>query len=109
MKAFMSKFWGKVKSWWGPAKGAILNHINVEEAFRIFVAAALAGGGASQFFALFYDHVGDIAKDSTTASILTFVVIFLTETTRRLRHEDPVKATLADNHDLGKLDDKQIK
>ena len=109
MKAFFAKCWTKIKEWWGPAQGAILNHINVTEAVRIAIAAMVAGGSASQIILLFYDHVGDIAKDSTTASILSFIVVLLAETVRRLRHEDANQAALAEPPDLGKLDDRHIK
>lgn len=67
----------------GQVPTAVKDHINVQEAVRIAVAAVLAGGGAGGVAFALVSHLPDIvtAGDLTLATALVTVVV---ETLRRL-------------------------
>ena len=73
----------------GAVPGAVRDHINVAEAVRIGVAAALAGGGV---YGVLFAELARLPEIVTPADAATAaaVVTLISETLRRLGHGVPL-------------------
>jgi hypothetical protein len=91
-----------VRDFFGPAPGALKDHLNTAELSRTAIAALTAGGGTLALLQAILMNVGTIFPAPTDAALAAVILTFLLEAGRRLAHgQNTVPGITAGMHNPG--------